>query len=162
MLHLVPLRVVPVQRLAMALTLSQNIFIILKHRCKVRPRYALAHSTQAHATNKFSPTRMLSRKVASLVCPLHSSSTWAEMAVVLIKGSAAVVCEVGGVLADEPPQLFLFAFFRAILKQQLAHICHIVLACESHHLSHHDTKLAMHRFTTHGMLIRLGRHSAKA
>ena len=83
------------------------------------------------------------------------------MAVIPIKGFAAVVSEVGGVLADEPPQLFLFAFFRAIFKQKLAHICHSAFECEGQHLSHDCIKLAMHRFTTHEKLMRLGRHSVK-
>ena len=43
---------------------------------------------------------MLSRQVSSLVCPFHGSSTWAEMAVVPIKGFAAVVREVRGVLQN--------------------------------------------------------------
>ena len=43
---------------------------------------------------------MLSRRVASLVRPFHGSSAGAEMTVIFIKGFAAVVSEVGGVLAD--------------------------------------------------------------
>ena len=44
---------------------------------------------------------MLSRKVSSLVCPLHGSSNRAEMAIITIKGFAAVVrdlhrCEIEG------------------------------------------------------------------
>ena len=145
MLHLVPLLVVPVQRFAIALALSQNIFIILKHRCKVRPRCILARSTQAHATSRFFPTRMPSRQVASLVCPFHGSSTWAAMAVVLIERLTSMVCEISGVLADEPAQLLLFAFFRAIFKQQLTHICHSAFERESHDLSRDCIKLASHR-----------------
>ena len=45
---------------------------------------------------------MLSRHVSSLVCPLHGNSNRAEVSVISIEGFAAVVSEVGGVLADEP------------------------------------------------------------
>ena len=104
---------------------------------------------------------MLSRQGSSLVRPLHGSSNRAEMAVVSIKGFAAVMCEIRGVLADEPPHFFLFPFLRSILKQQLTHICHSAFECEGQHLSHDCIKLASHRFTTHEQLMRLGIHSAK-
>ena len=44
----------------------------------------------------------------------------AEVSVIPIKGFAAMMCEICGVLADEPAQLLLFAFLGAIFKQQLA------------------------------------------